>query len=265
MKRIFLFLVLFLFCGASYGLSTGDLGSEITIWDGLQDSQWGGVSPAQGIAGEDNETEGNPNTLTYQGWDLEGMFWNSSTEKLFIIGGFNYLAGGPNRSDINMGDIFIGTNYVLDLSRSNETGHLTESGTYNIVRDYKNTIIPTDVKDSGPYAYSYTAGDNTIENIAFTYSAYQINSEDWANMDIFLPWQTGAYGKNPSDIHYALEINLTGNAELVNSGSLIHATLKCGNDLVTGKAAPVPEPATMLLLGAGLVGLAGFGRKRLLK
>ena len=39
-----------------------------------------------------------------------------------------------------------------------------------------------------------------------------------------------------------------------------------GGDIIGGpESSPVPEPATLILLGSGLVGLAGFGRKKFKK
>lgn len=40
-----------------------------------------------------------------------------------------------------------------------------------------------------------------------------------------------------------------------------HWTVACGNDVVEGGGTPIPEPATMLLLGSGLLGIAGLRRK----
>jgi hypothetical protein len=62
------------------------------------------------------------------------------------------------------------------------------------------------------------------------------------------------------------EIDLKDTDLLSGKGIAFHWGETCGNDVIEGFVAnPVPEPATMLLLGSGLIGLAGFGRKKLLK
>lgn len=51
----------------------------------------------------------------------------------------------------------------------------------------------------------------------------------------------------------------TGNMDFSNEVGF-HWTMQCGNDVIEGKA-KVPEPASMLLVGLGLLGVAGISRK----
>jgi hypothetical protein len=102
---------------------------------------------------------------------------------------------------------------------------------------------------SNKYAVSgYTYNQDQIVRIGTVSSLVSGGSVTW----------TGA-GSNPNyDI--VVEIPLAALGTIVGGVNIHYATATCANDYVEGTA-PVPEPATMLLLGSGLVGLVGFRKK----
>ncbi len=234
-------------------------GSNITIYDGA-----GYQGTGQG--GEDGETE--PGMVNNQGWDLEGFFLNGNN--LSMVGGYDFVNGNSGYAS---GDIFISTDNIFG-----------NDGTYTPVRG--NNIVNSNFGyeyvidlDFGSNSYNVLFLAPTAATITAYYPANE-NGTPGSN-----PWQYSAGGElvtsgyfdvlsglNDTDAgfaggsHYALtglDLSFLG----LNTEFYSHFTMGCGNDNLMGQGAnaPVPEPATMLLFGTGLVGIGLRGaaaRKR---
>jgi hypothetical protein len=205
-----------------------------------------------------------------QVWDLEGFFVKGNS--LSMVGGFNFLTGAPNYPQYSSGDIFIaagakpsyeasyrtdpagrdnhivdnsyGYNFVLDLDFVG-----TDGGTYTVLKIDATAEVETAYypQNEGSSPWCYVGGATaTIDTGSFSF------------LDNLKDLETGFNGGN----HYAL----TGfDLSFLDAGLeyWTHFTMGCGNDNLMGYAetAPVPEPSTFVLMGAG-GGLLWLVRRR---
>lgn len=237
--------------------------TDITVWDGLisADHAWYNKYT------EDNELEGEAITQDY---DLEGLFYNASSNQLAIVGGYNFTDRGLAYLG---GDIFMtadGVSYVLDISYDPLYGGALFTS-YSLYSDTDPLDpISTDPTSLIPAAGPWRRDDGGVNlgsgNISFFDEVLGVSYEGdydeyynfWLGLGYTVPEAEAFATANSSDSHYALVVDLIGDLQDMDIFDASY-TMECGNDLIRGA---VPEPSTLLLFGAGLLGLGALGRKK---
>jgi hypothetical protein len=204
-----------------------------------------GDSPSDAIGVRGFEGYGiNINNFTpgYNSGNISFDIFSNYPQSGLKIGGWQTYA-----ADLFIFETYHGTQYPWAIPLVDHGGF--SAGTFYAVGSYK----VSDDFDPGDMGYIYnhnvpvrleTVGNN------YGYSSIGGGSVSWNTL--------------PGSPDFRININTTGFWEDDPEASLalLWGTATCGNDVIEGSVAPVPEPATMLLLGSGLLGFAGMGRRK---
>ena len=192
-------------------------------------------------------------------FDIDHMNVSIANSTMYVDIYTNFNAPGPFTSydlAIEFGDLFISTDgwnpygnqpYLNDNYSNGEKWDyafdVSSGNLYNITGAQGNIQFAEDIMPSS--GWIYRNGQEVLIG-SDTLTASTAGGTASYNLGIYqLTIPLGSLGWDINDLGF-------------------HWTMTCGNDVIEG-GAPVPEPATMFLLGSGLIGLAAVGRKKFRK
>lgn len=208
----------------------------------------------------DNYIGEDPTDSSYDGKDIIGdasLFEISKMEVSFVspdmmaVDVYSRYFNNIGMYETQLGDLFVSTDgyggdgedweYALQLD---DYSGGTSAGALNLYEVEEGNII----ESSAPDRYIYRAEQEV------QYDSSNLTSLGTGSWELF-----NIGGSDEDDyLRFAIAYDFGDVSEFG-----FHWTMTCGNDVIEGGApAPVPEPATALLFGAGLAGLAGVVRRK---
>jgi hypothetical protein len=218
----------------------------------------------------DNYIGGGPTSSSYYGRDVigENSLFNIDymtvdlQPGLLVVDIHSSYFDNIGAFDTQMGDLFVSNNgwhpygsapykddYAATGGESWEYAvDLTQNGGNKVAKLYNTSDGTTSLSYADPTRYIYRAGQETT---------FQPNGGATA-----LDTGTWSIQLDPLGQDHVLHVSVPVPMEFTSDYLGFHWAMTCGNDVIEGGIAPVPEVTTLLLMGLGVGGIAALRKKR---